>query len=316
MRQSFAKVDKICRDKLIPLYGHIAVTSKCNLNCIHCYVTKQDEPELTTREVKSCLRQLSDLGTLFLAITGGELFTRKDIFDILACAKKNKFCITILTNGTLIDKNCIKFLKRYGIKAIGISLYGDNEKLHDKVTRVKGSFLNTMKAISMLNEEKITFYVKYVLMDCNWQSFRKVADSFKKDGTRLICSGNITPKEDRKKDPLKLTIKGANLRKFYMSNLDFAKKTEFIDLIKYSRDRDTSPANYICKAGRAEVFINPYGEVKPCIVFPSGYMGNIRRNSLKSIWLNEDPTLRWVRELKINSIPGCKDCKNLKYCIL
>ena len=315
MRPSFAKVDKKCRDNLIPLYGSIAVTAKCNLNCVHCYVAEQDEPELTTQEIKSVLSQLANLGCLFLTITGGELFTRKDIFEILEYAKENKFCVTLLTNGTLIEKDDIKFLKYLQIKAIGISLYGNDAESHDRITRKKGSFIKIMRTIEELCKEKFNFYVKYILMDCNWQGFRGIATTFQKKGIRLMCSGNITPKEDGKKDPLRMRLKRGNLHRFYMANLDFAKRSEFKDLIAYSKHRSLSSKGYICKAGRAAVFINAYGEVKPCVVFPSLNLGNIRKDTLKNIWLRKNPDFDWIRGLKANDIPGCRDCKNFKYCI-
>jgi len=71
---------KACANN-IPVYAQMELTYTCNLKCIHCYtVADFFQKELSNKDVKRIIDQLAELGTLYLALTGGEIFTRKDFF--------------------------------------------------------------------------------------------------------------------------------------------------------------------------------------------------------------------------------------------
>jgi len=50
---------------------------------------REHEGELSTQEWFQVLDQLSEAGTLYLEITGGEIFIRRDIWEILAYARRS-----------------------------------------------------------------------------------------------------------------------------------------------------------------------------------------------------------------------------------
>ncbi|MBU7026535.1 MAG: radical SAM protein, partial [Theionarchaea archaeon] len=84
--------------------AYLEVTNACNLTCIHCY-KKGGNPlsnELDSEEWMSIIDELKELGILTVAVTGGEPFTREDIFDIVEYIARNAISVNILTNGTLI----------------------------------------------------------------------------------------------------------------------------------------------------------------------------------------------------------------------
>src|SRR5207249_7513716 len=87
----------------VPVQAMIELTYGCNLRCVHCYnPTHQAKDELATAQITALIDQLAEAGCLHLAFTGGEIFTRKDAFEIFAYAKAKGFSITLLTNATLI----------------------------------------------------------------------------------------------------------------------------------------------------------------------------------------------------------------------
>jgi len=64
--------------KQIPLVVHFDLTYRCNLHCVHCYLTGgEKQSECTTEEVKNILKQLADAGALYLTFSGGEIFFEK-----------------------------------------------------------------------------------------------------------------------------------------------------------------------------------------------------------------------------------------------
>ena len=76
--------------KQIPLVVHFDLTYRCPLRCIHCYLTGgKKRLECSLDEVKNILDQLADAGSLYLTLSGGEIFLRDDLAEIVICFTPN-----------------------------------------------------------------------------------------------------------------------------------------------------------------------------------------------------------------------------------
>src|SRR5215468_1942211 len=83
----------------IPLSVHVDLTMRCNERCVHCYrVVERRRPELTTEELVGLLGDLARAGTLYLTFSGGEVFLRRDLFELIAHAKRLRFDVRLKTN--------------------------------------------------------------------------------------------------------------------------------------------------------------------------------------------------------------------------
>jgi len=140
------------RERHIPRYAIFEITYRCNLSCMHCYLEEDTRNELTTQEVFSIIDQLAQAGCLWITFTGGEVFTRVDFFEIAGYARKKNMALALMTNGTLIDEVVAERLKQLCFQRIAISLYGVTPEIHERVTRVEGSFSKTLRAIGLLRE--------------------------------------------------------------------------------------------------------------------------------------------------------------------
>src|SRR5215813_6510192 len=89
----------------IPLGAQLDLTYRCNERCVHCYLDHDDHGEMTLAEIKDLLDQLADAGVFLLTISGGEIFLRPDLFEILEHARKLLFSVKIKTNGILIRES-------------------------------------------------------------------------------------------------------------------------------------------------------------------------------------------------------------------
>ena len=121
---------KAAREK-IPLVCHFDLTYQCNLNCIHCYVVREDRPELSTSEIKDILGQLAQVGTLYLTFSGGEIFTREDFFQIAEYARKLHFALRLMTNGTLIDEQVADRVAALYPDQVSVSIYSTTPEIHN-----------------------------------------------------------------------------------------------------------------------------------------------------------------------------------------
>lgn len=117
-------------------------TDKCNLKCSHCYADANSlkEKELTKEERFKVIDKLAENDVVRINFSGGEPLMRQDLFDVAEYAYENGFSLSISTNGTLIDRNCVKRLTECGIESIDISIDGIKTETHDKIRNVKGSF--------------------------------------------------------------------------------------------------------------------------------------------------------------------------------
>jgi len=81
----------------VPLKANIELTQNCNLACSYCYLRRSRYEPMSTEQVKQLLSDLATLGCMFLALTGGEPFLRRDLLEIIQCAESRRFTIRILT---------------------------------------------------------------------------------------------------------------------------------------------------------------------------------------------------------------------------
>jgi MoaA/NifB/PqqE/SkfB family radical SAM enzyme len=73
----------------VPLDVSLELTHRCNFRCQHCYIPDFSLPNLlTTERILSLLEELKAAGTLFLTLTGGEMFLRQDWFTIAQRARE------------------------------------------------------------------------------------------------------------------------------------------------------------------------------------------------------------------------------------
>ena len=87
-----------------PVSVMIELLTQCNLKCEHCYLPAHTDSGLSFETVKNLLYSLRDLGIASVSITGGEVFLREDIFDIIELARSLYMRVFILSNATLLDQ--------------------------------------------------------------------------------------------------------------------------------------------------------------------------------------------------------------------
>ena len=168
------------------------LTSRCNMNCIHCYLKNNHiSEELSYDEIIEIIDILYEKSILFLTFTGGEVLTRKDFIDIYLYAKKKGFLVEVFTNGYLINKQLIEIFKKYPPLLVDISLYGADEKTYYQITGIKGAFSRVIENCRQLKEAKIrTFFKSPIIKPTLSQihNMQKIADDI---GVPFIYSFEI-----------------------------------------------------------------------------------------------------------------------------
>ena len=166
------KLQARVRKERIPLNGSLEVTLRCNLRCEHCYLpfsqrSGSSNGELSLAEIQRIFSEIADAGCLWLLLTGGEPFLRRDFLEIYDDAKRKGFIITIFTNGTLINQRIADHLAEWRPFEIEISLYGATQATYESVTGVPGSYARCRNGIDLLLERGLPLYLKSVLITLN-----------------------------------------------------------------------------------------------------------------------------------------------------
>ena len=131
-----------CLDVLrseMPLALHFHLTNACNMKCPMGYMIagRKEDKELSPNEVTKILEDFSAEGGKVVTFTGGEITTRKDLYQIVKCASKN-LRVELLSTGTLWTDQMIEEFSPL-IDKLQISIDGYSEETNAKV-RGKGNF--------------------------------------------------------------------------------------------------------------------------------------------------------------------------------
>jgi radical SAM protein with 4Fe4S-binding SPASM domain len=295
--------------KQVPLSAHLDLTYRCNERCVHCYLDHDDRGELTRQEVFKLLRELACAGTLILTLSGGEPLLRSDFFEILDYARALTFSVKIKTNGLLIGPSQAALLHKYGVQQIQISIYSHRAEVHDGITLVRGSLARSISAIRRLRSYGLSVTIATPLMSQNFADYPGVRALAAELGVPVTIDPTITPKIDGDTAVLQHRISATQVQSVFRDPALVGDVAKFSQCAPVDQDDLMS---YPCSAGHTFCYISPYGDVYPCVQFPLP-CGNIRRQSLSSIW-SSSPQMQRVRSIRIGDLHTCSGCANASGC--
>ena len=330
----------------------LEITFRCNQKCLMCPqatdIRKQDSQllqrrqvssELTAPEIYSLADEVARMKIKEIGITGGEAFLRKDIIQIIRYIKRRGLNCSVLSNGTLIDRETAAEIVAAKLNRITFSLDGPRE-IHDQIRNVKNAFDNLMQSVSYIKEEKkkrnsVIPYLSFsstissinsgILsqlmavaaeqeLDINFGYLFYTTDSMIQRTNEIFKMGDAKDEDQDIADYLKKVDVGElepEIEKIKQKEKTLGIKATFQPPLKgreiYRRFYDDS-FSYTTKCFLPwyGVRVNPYGDVYPCSM--NVLMGNIRNETLGSIWNNE----RYVgfrKSLKKNKLfPKCVKC--------
>lgn len=307
MREMSAKALKLG----MPLSVHVDLTYRCNERCVHCYLDHDDHGEMSAAEIAGLLDQLAEAGALFLLLSGGEIFLRQDVFDIVAHARRLQFLVKLKTNGVMIDRARAERIAGLGVESVQVSLYSHDAGVHDAITTLPGSFRRTIDGVRLLMACGVKVGLSNVLMRHNASDYPGVLALARTLGVACTVDPTIAPMMDGDRHALALNVDGETLRKV-LSDPAVTGPAEEVCLppgaIGETGDLDALP----CSAGHVSCYVSPYGDVYPCVQFPLT-AGNVRDTPFMDIWRNS-PRLADMRAVAMRDIAGCAACVHAVTC--
>jgi len=301
-----------------PLRMDLALTFRCQNNCVHCYAGGPHETsEFTTEQWKEVINRLSQIGVFILTFTGGEPTLREDLPELLLHAQNKGMVTGLITNGRrLKDKAYVETLEKTGLDFVQVTLESHKPKIHDLMTATKGSWKETVAGIKNVVPTQIYLTTNTTLSKYNADGFLKTIEFLNDLGVTvfgcnsLIYSGNA-PKIadefaltiDKLKELLpKIEGKAHELGMKFM----WYTPTQYCQLDPVSLELGVKS----CSAARINMCIGPRGEVYPCQSYFE-IVGKILEDEWSKIW--NHPTCRGIRAREY--VPEkCKNCSLLSVC--
>jgi radical SAM protein with 4Fe4S-binding SPASM domain len=262
------------------------------------------------------LDELRGCGTLFLTLSGGEIFLREDVFRLLRRAVDGRFSVAIITNGTLIDAGAAARLAELPLRQVGISVYSADPRIHDRMTGVPGSHFRTVEAVKALAAGGTRVVIKTLVTPVNDGRHEKISEWAASLGGNVQAQFDVvvTPAHNPGRRPDRM-------------NLPAHRKADILKEMLKRGDRrpaggagewDTAvpgrrPSSKPCYVGRIGAFIAPDGAVRPCIDWLLD-CGNVRDRPFAEIWRGS-PGLDFARGFRLDDLKGCLDCGLLAWCV-
>lgn len=274
----------------LPIGGTFELTARCNFDCPMCYVHLHQNDinaigkELTTQQWIDLAQTASDAGMVFVLLTGGEPFLRKDFFEIYHAMKKMGLVISINTNGSLLEGEIRKELLKDPPFRINITLYGGCMETYQKMCG-QSSFDRVVENIRALKDAGVSVRLNLSVTPYNCEDMERIyqisreldvpikATSYmyppvRVDGKRF---NRLSAKEAAtysvKWDALRFSSEEFSLRAKLMAEMKAA------ELPECSADLDEGVS---CRAGRSSFWVTWNGTMVPCgmLTQPSASLEN------------------------------------------
>lgn len=277
----------------------LELTYACNLDCVFCYndTTLEGEP-LTLAHYEGLLEDLASLGVLNLSLSGGEPLAHPRFFEIATHARRLGFVIRLKTNGHAVREPIARRIREeIDPFLIEVSLHGATAAVHDRQTRVPGSFHRLVDNVRAMKALGLRVRANGVLTRWNEHEVEGMLRLCADLDVHLQIDTEVKPKDDGDLEPLALQATDAGLAQHSAIVAAWAERLP--------RDGDppartATPARppagteKHCGAGSNTLAIDPVGNVLPCVQWRVP-VGNLHERRITDIWTGS-LGLRTVRE--------------------
>jgi len=320
------------------------ITSFCNLNCAHCYVSEFSHQakgkDLTTQETYSVIEEMKSMNVEDVSLTGGEPLMKKDLREIISAILKSGGRLSaIFTNGISVTQDFINFLKKTvpyqkNKFCIRISLDGATPKSNTILRGTKiGSAKLFRKTIETIKKFVNAGFFVSIGTCVHRFNVHEILEMYS-----LMKKLNVSKWRLAVPKPVGRFLQNSNsVAANWFDVLEAYRKLIDIHLkeVKIINDERVLPLHI----GIEEVFhtellirtlnvfqkndlacfyhknhcsIKANGDVVPCGYLDDIVSGNVKNEGLKKSW--ESKTMQGIKNIRISEVKDCCNCEFLHYC--
>lgn len=293
----------------------VELTYRCNLDCFFCYndLALRGRP-LTAEQYCDFFAGLRDLEVLHLTLTGGEPLAHPDFLRLGARARELGFVVRIKSNGHALRGAMARRIRdEIDPFLIEVSLHGATAAVHDRQTRVPGSFDRLLANLDDMRRLGLRVKLNSTLTGWNEHEAQGMLDLAGKLGLPLQVDPEVTQRDDGDREPLSIGASREGVRRLFTllaergrqaqaaeaageAPLQAQASSQPLQVLRQADDLPTvSSGEKHCGAGSSGIAVDPYGNVYPCVQWRRP-VGNLHEQSIGQIWATS-AGLREVRSL-------------------
>ena len=279
----------------IPLNGSIAMTHRCHLRCVHCYLgcERQALPaggELDTAFWCSVVDQVADAGCLEPPDhRAGSRCCAPTSPTSTARARQRGILVTVFTNGTLIDGRIARLFEELPPQLVEVTLYGASEETYERVTGVRGSYRRCLDGVDALLGRGVAVGLKSVIMKENQDEMSALRRMASERGVR---SGS-TPRSSRVATGTRARSTTGSRRRTRWPSRWRTRTSSDRTADYFQRMQGLPPEEQLfsCLAGVTGFHVDPLGTLLPCLMVSThGY--DLRQGTFREGWETAIPRFR------------------------
>lgn len=168
-------------------YAWLYLTLRCECRCRWCYVERSamDSPDIPLELAHNIVTLLSDIGVEEINLIGGEPTLYSHFFELAHYIRSHNIDVSMSTNGwALARMDFAEKVKELDFAEMTVSIESNNPAIHDSITRVKGSFDKTMKAIKNCLQLDLDFKANVVISKSNKEGLLDLLNSLADMGVK------------------------------------------------------------------------------------------------------------------------------------
>ena len=264
-----------------PTHAQIGITNACPQRCEYCYNRNRKGQPMERETVLRTVRELREMGVVWLGLTGGEPLLSPDIVRIIESVAED-CAVKLFTTGCGLTREKALELQQAGLFSVSVSLDHWLEAEHDRHRRCEGAFRQSLQAIeTFLSVGGIHVGVSAVLS-------REMIEHNEVDqflgfletlGVHEAWLSEVKPSVQAFwSDDLVIT-EGDRLRLVALQDRYNATGKMTVNYLGHFEGREC----FGCNAGNKMVYVDAFGDVSPCVFTPLSF-GNVQTQPLRAIF--------------------------------
>lgn len=279
------------------------VNDACNLRCSHCYhglkVVKENPITIQRlfEDIRGLKQALGPDTEITVCLSGGEVFLRKDLSELVLKIVLEGHALLLLTNGTLVTPVKAEDLLMRGVTLARISFDGGTAEVHDQI-RGKGQFEKSLQGVRTFKEAGQHVAISQTLMQGHNDSPEQLESLFqlaRREGIHKLNFVRMFGHGDAKNTPEYVYTDGHRFKAVLESLWDLAEK--YPDVIAVIKDplaknieRPTPPnltIDVCCYIKKTHLSVAASGKVYACRKLEK-HIGDLFTDTLANIWQHNE----------------------------
>ena len=269
-----------------PSHAQVAVTHLCPQRCAVCYNRDRIGAPLNAGEIREVVEGLISRGVVWIGLTGGEPLLRADLPEIVALGR-DRCAMKLFTTGMGATPPVAAELAGAGLDSVSVSIDHWNESVHDKGRGYPGAWRAAVGAIeTFLGTGKLHVGISAVLPReamAGTDAIERMVEFAGRIGVHELWLSEAKPAVASLWDPaLVLTederLAVAGFQDRWNARIRREGRGVTLNFLGHFEGAE----QFGCNAGRKMVYVDPFGEVSPCVFLPCSF-GNVRERPLEAI---------------------------------